>query len=54
MNDDCDCFIGYTLSTRDEIYEEYYLSDTEDEYFSDNDIFKKFDCCPYCGSKIKW
>jgi len=54
MNENqCDCCIGYTFSSRDEFFKTYYLSDIESGNAKIEDVDTKYKYCPDCGTKIE-
>ena len=50
----CEHFIGYSLDTRAESFDKYYLNDEIYYLSSTKYIDVKFDYCPWCGERIDW
>lgn len=50
----CEHFIGYSLNTRAESFDKYYLNDEICHLSSTKYIDVKFDYCPWCGERIDW
>ena len=50
----CEHFIGYSLNTRAESFDKYYLNDDIYYLSSTKYIDTKFDYCPWCGERIDW